>query len=234
MARSSVVILALESSAGQASAAVSCDGVVLGQVSHTADHGHAAWMVTLAQDVMRQSGFGFDQLSHIVAGRGPGSFTGIRVALAAAKGLALSLNIGASGLSSLSAMASQIKADDKADGRYLMTSVDSRRGSIFYQAFSPDGQPCTDIQDGMIDDIQALMAGKKEKWVLSGHATHVSADNGEGFWGDHVMLIDSNAPEATGLLSHYHAMTKASPTAKPSFKDLEPLYLSAPLLGPRS
>lgn len=229
MTLSSPVILALECSAGQATAALSHNGEVIVQTSHIAAHGHAAWMIPLAQDAVKQSGFSFDQLSHIVAGRGPGSFTGIRVALAAAKGLALSLRIGATGLSSLAGMAAQMKKDKMAKDRHLITSIDSRRGSMFVQSFLPGGTPLTDIRDGDINLVKALIAEYDVPWAVSGIAAKDVGDlNGD------VISVDCEGPEATGLLGHFEQMMTENIQGEAQFIDLDPLYLSAPLLGPRS
>ena len=80
------VILAIESSADMASAAVLANGAVV-QRAHRARHGHAAQITELARGALAEAGISADDLTHVVAGRGPGSFTGIRVALAAAKDL---------------------------------------------------------------------------------------------------------------------------------------------------
>ena len=229
MTFSSSVILALECSAGQATVALSRDGDVIVQKAYVAAHGHAAWIVPLAQDALKEASLSFDQLTHIVAGRGPGSFTGIRVALAAAKGLALSLNIGATGISSLAGMAAQMRSHKDGKDRYLISSIDSRRGSMFFQAFSSDGEPMTDICDGDIDQVRALIAEKDSAWAVSGLAAHHVYD----LDGD-IVTIDSDAPEAKGLLSCFKYIMNEKHLEGTSITDLEPLYLSAPILGPRS
>lgn len=233
MSCSSAVILALECSADQVTAAVSRHGKVIGHASHAASHRQATWIIPLAIEAVKQSGCAFDELTHIVAGRGPGSFTGIRVALAAAKGFALAMNIGATGLSSLAGMAAQMQADKKAKGRHLLASIDSRRHSMFFQAFSPEGCPLTDIRDGDCDSVKALIAEKNVAWAIAGPAAANSNDSVNSWLnnlhGD-IITIDTNAPQAKGLLSlfneHYEDET--------GMRDLEPLYLSAPLLGSRS
>ena len=81
-------ILAFESSADQASAAIIADGIARQHV-HAARHGHAALITELARAALEEAGLSAREVTHVAAGRGPGSFTGIRVALAAAKGLRL-------------------------------------------------------------------------------------------------------------------------------------------------
>ena len=89
--RDNFVILALESSADRASAAVVRTGMPGIQHLHEARHGHAALISELARAALAEAGVVPDEITHVAAGRGPGSFTGLRVALAAAKGFSLSL-----------------------------------------------------------------------------------------------------------------------------------------------
>jgi len=132
------VILALESSADQVSAAIWLADGRHWQEIHAARHGHAAMVTELARQVMNKAGVTAAGLTHIAAGRGPGSFTGIRVSLAAAKGFALASGAGGIGVSCLAAMAhvARIKLPDLAGSRLLATA-DTRRGSFFCQIFDP-------------------------------------------------------------------------------------------------
>ncbi len=222
MATKSVVSLALECSAGQASAAIGVDGNIITQSSLAANHGHAAWMVPLVQEAIGQSPYNFDDITHILAGRGPGSFTGIRVALAAAKGLGLSLEVDVIGLSSLAGMAASIRRLPAANGRHVMTMIDSRRGSIFCQAFTPDGVSLTSIQnmeiDGILDQIK-----KEDTWTIAGYAAAEIAA-----LSPNVIAVDHDLPHASDLIALYEDQKIDLPE-----NHLEPLYLSAPLLGLR-
>ena len=142
------VILAIESSADMASAAVLANGAVV-QRAHRARHGHAAQITELARGALAEAGISADDLTHVVAGRGPGSFTGIRVALAAAKGFVIATGAGGVGVSCLAATAhaAQTGRDDIAvegDGRVIATA-DTRRGSFFAQLFDAAGMAESDI-----------------------------------------------------------------------------------------
>jgi len=136
------VILALESSAEQASAVIwRADGQHWQEV-HAARHGHAAILTELARHVMQQAGVTAASLTHVAAGRGPGSFTGIRVGLAAAKGFALASGAAGIGVSCLAAMAHAVRRHrpEYAECRLLATA-DTRRGSYFCQMFGPAVDP---------------------------------------------------------------------------------------------
>ena len=222
------VVLALECSAGQASAAIGQDGQILAQTSIDAPHGHAAWMIPLAVEALEKSGKSFSDLTHILAGRGPGSFTGIRVALSGAKGLALSLGIKASGLSSLSSLAALVSTQDQAAARSVMSVIDTRRGSLFYQGFSPDGQPLAAIEDGSPDDVAAMLKASSDRWIIAGHlAQDIAALCGD----TDLITSDLISPDAVGLILDFNRMMATGQI--PDDHSLEPLYLAAPILGPR-
>ena len=99
--RDDFVILALESSADRASAAVLRTGMQGIQHLHEARHGHAALISELARAALAEAGVEPDEITHVAAGRGPGSFTGLRVALAAAKGFSLATGASGTGVSCL-------------------------------------------------------------------------------------------------------------------------------------
>ena len=98
-------ILAIEASANQISIAVMIDGEVVAGRQHPAVHGHAAGIVPLTIETLKDAGMTFDAITHVAAGCGPGSFTGIRVGLAAAKGFCMAHNATGVGVSGLQALA---------------------------------------------------------------------------------------------------------------------------------
>jgi len=143
---SHAVILAVESSADMASAAViAADGTAV-QHNHRARHGHAAQITELARGALAEAGVSADDLTHVAAGRGPGSFTGIRVALAAAKGFAIATDARGLGVSCLAALA--YAAGERAGaGQKILASADTRRGSFFVQLFDGAGGALGEIAE---------------------------------------------------------------------------------------
>jgi tRNA threonylcarbamoyl adenosine modification protein YeaZ len=221
MSASMTVTLALDSSAGLASVAIAADGTVRGQTKVEAAHGHAAWIVPLMQDALRQARLGFDDVTAIIAGRGPGSFTGIRVALAAAKGLGLSLGLTPIGLSSLAALARH-----DADGSsFIISSIDSRRKTQYIQGFSPDLSEQTAIIDGTTEAMIALAddCGRDHDFIINGHDAHhhVQALTAAGFTARSGQAV---FPLAVDLCRYHHDNLERN-------DGLEPLYLAPPLIS---
>ena len=100
--------------------------------------GHAEALMPLVLETLEAAGLGFDSLVRIAVGVGPGSFTGIRIALATARGLALAAGIEAVGVDSFSAVAAAVDPALR-QGRSLLVAIDSRRSEIFGQYYDSSG-----------------------------------------------------------------------------------------------
>src|SRR4051812_1989893 len=95
-----MLVLSFDTATADASVALLREGEVLGERS-----GRAAALLVDADALLREAGLGPDALDRLVVGIGPGSFTGLRVGLAAARGLALARDLPTAGVSSLAALA---------------------------------------------------------------------------------------------------------------------------------
>lgn len=223
-APAAATLLALECSAGLASAAVMHKGEILAMTEHAADHGHAAWLLPLAKEALASAGIERRELDAVVAGRGPGSFTGIRVALAAAKGLVLALDIPGYGLGSLDALAAYA-----GDGKKHVAALgDTRRRSFFVAGFRPDGSSLGPIADLPRGDIADHLARLAEDWIIIGHEAEAMALRLEkaGVAATSSPYAEANASH---LLRFFAGMTDLS---MPDLR-LEPIYLTPPILGPK-
>lgn len=90
--------------------------------------GQAERLMPLLEELLAEAGIGWRDLTRIAVGTGPGNFTGIRIAVAAARGLALGLGIPAIGVTRLEALAHGLP-------RPLTVVEDARRGEIYLQRF---------------------------------------------------------------------------------------------------
>lgn len=100
--------------------------------------GHAERLTPMIGEVMGAAPFGFPEIGLIVVTTGPGTFTGQRVGIAAARALALATGAPVGTLSSLAVMAYTAAAEirDEIAGKVLAVAVDARRGEIYFQAFA--------------------------------------------------------------------------------------------------
>ena len=127
-------VLALDASAGACSVAVVRDGEVRARLHRRLDRGHAAVLVPMIRDAMGEAGCGFADLDAVGVTIGPGSFTGVRVGLAAARGVALAVGRPCIGVTTLEALAAAAGT-----GGRLLVAIDTRRGDVDGQVFEASG-----------------------------------------------------------------------------------------------
>ena len=132
-------ILALDTATSSCSVALWADGVRAGR-SAEMERGHAEALMPMVIEVLAQAGCTFPDLDLVAVTVGPGSFTGLRIGLAAARGMALAANLPCVGVTTLEAVAASIDVRRHAD-KVVLAALDSKRGDIFAQAFAPAGRP---------------------------------------------------------------------------------------------
>lgn len=125
-----MIVLALDTALAACSAAVARDGEVLAAMSEPMLRGHQERLAPMIQAVMAEAGLPFAALDRVGVTVGPGSFTGLRVGLAFAKGLGLALDRPCVGVGSLEALA----ASERGPG-LIAAVIDARRGQVYLQAF---------------------------------------------------------------------------------------------------
>ncbi|MEL6949319.1 MAG: tRNA (adenosine(37)-N6)-threonylcarbamoyltransferase complex dimerization subunit type 1 TsaB [Pseudomonadota bacterium] len=128
-------LLAIETSTVACSVAVgSATGVALRERHEPG--AHASHIMAMIDAALDEAGIGMDALAGIVYGQGPGSFTGVRIAVALAQGLAAGLDVPVLGVSSLAALAQS--GVTTYPGRDLLVVQDARMGEVYAGAYAPD------------------------------------------------------------------------------------------------
>ena len=240
------VILAFEASTNQLSVAVYADGMIRAIKLAEAAFGQAASLVPLAVSALAEADIGFAMISHVAAGRGPGSFTGLRVSLAAAKGVCLAHDLPGLGISGLEALA--YSCGDEEGDLPILCLADTRRGNVYAQFFAVDMTPQGDIFEAQVEQLPLLVpsAFGQEAILLAGYggqaaaAAFISAGRQVRLAGGRMISADIisavaadqgvddilvDAGMIASLAAHHLARDKISP--------LTPLYLADPRLGPK-
>lgn len=141
-----MTVLAIESSGPVCAAAIWRGDRVVAARAQPLRHGHAAALMPLVQAVAAEAGLAWPDLTAIAVTVGPGSFTGIRVGLAAARGLGLALDRPVLGVTSFDALAASVPPERRA-GLAVAVVIDSGRASRFVQGFdaalAPLGPPAS-------------------------------------------------------------------------------------------
>ncbi|MBL4810993.1 MAG: tRNA (adenosine(37)-N6)-threonylcarbamoyltransferase complex dimerization subunit type 1 TsaB [Rhodobacteraceae bacterium] len=126
------IILGFDTSAAHCAAALLLGGKVTARIDPMAK-GQAEHLMPMLEGMLSAEGLKWADLSAIAVGIGPGNFTGIRISVAAARGLALGLGKPAIGVSLLEAQAANISG-------MVVSSLDARRDRVYMQAFCPGPQ----------------------------------------------------------------------------------------------
>ncbi len=133
-------ILAIDTALGATSVGVFERGALheLSSRTVTMDKGHAEALVPLVAEVMGEVEHGFAGLTKVAVTVGPGSFTGLRIGISAARGFALARAIPVVGISTLAAYAApQIATGENS---IVAAAIDARHGEVYFQVFAPGGR----------------------------------------------------------------------------------------------
>jgi tRNA threonylcarbamoyladenosine biosynthesis protein TsaB len=139
---------------------------LIAQQSEAMKRGHAEALMPLIACVIKQAGIGFAALDRIAVTTGPGSFTGLRVGLSAARGIALAAGKPVVGVTTLTAYAAPIVSES---GKHpVISAIDARHGQVYFQAVSGDGSSLIRPRVGPIEE--ALGAARFGAAYLVGNA----------------------------------------------------------------
>jgi tRNA threonylcarbamoyladenosine biosynthesis protein TsaB len=134
--------------------------------------GHAEALMPLIQRVMDQSGIAFATLDRIAVTTGPGSFTGLRVGLSAARGIGLAARKPVVGLTTLTAYAAPIVGQNAEQP--IISAIDARHNNVYFQVVAGNGASLVRPQVALIDE--ALDASRFGAPYLVGNAANMLAD----------------------------------------------------------
>lgn len=158
-------LLAIDTSTERASLALLCNGDIT-SAEQPAMRQHAQLILPMIDRLLVDAGICLKQLDGIVLGRGPGSFTGLRIACSVAKGLAFAHDLPLFPVSTLETIASDVFMQDlfKLSGYGVLTAIDARMNQIYWAYYPADGvvveEQVSDVSDITIqDDCPLVLAG---------------------------------------------------------------------------
>jgi len=169
-----MIILAIDTALDACSAAVldTAAGTTIAIESQAMQRGHAEALMPLIARVMKDSGIAFTALDRIAVTTGPGSFTGLRVGLSAARGIALAAEKPIVGLTTLAAYAAPVVADN---GEHpILSAIDARHDHVYFQVVGGDGSPL--IKPKVAPIAEALEAAGLGALHLVGNAARILAE----------------------------------------------------------
>jgi tRNA threonylcarbamoyladenosine biosynthesis protein TsaB len=118
---------------------------------------HSAELLPKLESLLREASLDWRQVDSIAVGIGPGTFTGLRIGVSTARGLAQALGVQLRPVSSLQALAAGAKDAGVEAGRPVLSVIDARRGQVFAALWEPDHPPAA-IWEPMVLDPSELLS----------------------------------------------------------------------------
>ena len=156
-----MLLLAFETSAKAGSVALLEDGKLLGESYQNTGLTHSQTIMTMAEDLLRSCGKTPQQVEAVAVAAGPGSFTGVRIGVAAAKGFAWGAELPCYGVSTLEAMATGLGVWEGV----IVCAMDARRNQVYNAVFKAEAGKLTRLCE---DRAIALEELKEELLKLEG------------------------------------------------------------------
>jgi tRNA threonylcarbamoyladenosine biosynthesis protein TsaB len=135
-----VSVLGLDSGGNACSAAVLRQGQIVARRFAPMVRGQAEALMPMIAATLAEAEMPAGALDLVAVTIGPGAFTGLRIGLAAARGLALATGVPLLGITSFAAIAASVTAAER-QGRSLVVALDSKRSELYLQSFAADGGP---------------------------------------------------------------------------------------------
>jgi tRNA threonylcarbamoyladenosine biosynthesis protein TsaB len=215
-----VRLLAFDTAQGALSAAVCDGGEVRAAAFELRTRGHAEELMPLLERLLAEARLGFADLDALAVTVGPGTFTGLRVGLAAARGLAIARSLPLVGVTTLEAVAEPVVPGA---GETVVAAFDARRGEIYLQAFGPALAPLTGPL--LVELAEAGQHLPQTNLVLVGTGAGLLADA----LPDRICRLADARPQPDARAVARLALARLAAEGKDAFRVAPaPLYIRAP------
>ena len=218
-------ILAIECSAGPVSAAVTEDGALRAGAFSNVKVTHSETLMPLIDNLLGSARIGIGDIDCFAVANGPGSFTGVRIGIAAVKGMAAAKDTPCCGVSTLLSMAYRFTTESAV----VCPVMDARRSQLYNALFLVDGGAVTRIcADRAIscEELAAQLAATDKKIIVCGDGAAVFApfvkDNGRVVFAAGELALQN----AAGVAAAAYEEAKRGNTVSPA--ELLPVYLRLP------
>ena len=163
-----MILLALDTCDSRGSLAVLRDDEVLKAIAHEGTSDYSSWVLPSADEALRAIGLGIRDVEVFAPATGPGSFTGVRIALTTVKAWSEAYGRGIAGVSRLEAMARQASGA----GAYVAAFADAHRDQVFGALFRREGPALTAVESEMVaapavflDWVEQRSANERVSWI---------------------------------------------------------------------
>ncbi len=214
-------VLAFDTALGACSAAVVESGRVLAKAFEPRTRGHAEALMPMVERVRAEACLEYEDIDRLAVTVGPGTFTGLRVGLSAARGLALAAGKPLVGLTTLEVLAAAAMLENAQHEGHVSVLIDARRGQVYRQSFGPDRRPLNNAEAIDIGNIaDQLPPGPGG---LAGSGVAIAAEVLRECRADLIRLDAPEQPDAV-IVAALGALRELDADAAPP----NPLYLRPP------
>ncbi|MFH6602367.1 tRNA (adenosine(37)-N6)-threonylcarbamoyltransferase complex dimerization subunit type 1 TsaB [Maribacter algicola] len=160
------IILNLETATTNCSVSLAKNGELLAlKEQNTPNFSHAEKLHVFISEVLHRSGLKMEQVDAIAVSKGPGSYTGLRIGVSAAKGLCFALGVPLISISTLKSMAYQVITDEI---DFIIPVLDARRMEVYSAVFDTKGNQVRETKAEIIEESSFGEFAKKHKVLLAG------------------------------------------------------------------
>lgn len=219
-------ILAVDTSATAASVAVAEENKLIGEFSINTALTHSQTLMPMVDELLKNTGLSVNDIDAVAVNAGPGSFTGVRIGVAAVKGIAFPKNLSCVSVSTLESMAYNMLGNDC----IVCSVMDARCSQVYNALFRVKGCTVTRMTDDRalsLTDLKNELRNINEKVVLVGDgAVLCSKFLGEEL--ENIMLAPFNNRIQTASSVVYAAFEKINNGETVKADELMPVYLRLP------
>lgn len=216
-------ILCLETATTNCSVALARNGgIVAFREENNLKFSHSEKLHVFIEEVLREAQIDKNDLDAIAISKGPGSYTGLRIGVSAAKGLCFALDVPLLSISTLALLAHQVEEEDV----YIIAMLDARRMEVYSAVFDSDYELVRDIKAEILDENSFSEYLKLKKTIFLGDGAkkfQQLCPNGKG------IFLEERFPSATDM-----AALAEMKFQNQQFEDVayfEPYYLKEFMLG---
>ena len=219
-------ILGFDTATSACSAAIWEDGLIAARRFEPMSRGQSERLMPMVREVLSEAGADFPDLDLLAVTTGPGAFTGLRIGLAAARGMALAGDLACFGVTTLDAVAAGVSETERQKANVLV-ALDSKRAEVYAQAFRSDLRPLSEAQALMPANLAALTAndeGDANRVLVAGDGAGqvIQALKDKGI--EAVLSTAPGVPDAATVAAIAAERWSSDQPAEP----LRPLYLRPP------
>ena len=220
------LILCIETGTDICSVALARDGQMIALRESDLGHEHARKVGVFTQELLREHDIAPDELDAVAVGKGPGSYTGLRIGVSFAKGMCYALGIPLLAIDSLRSLAACLVEEREAgivdiedwDNTILCPMIDARRMEVYAEHFATDLTPLSPVVAEVVTDrsFEEVLLQRKKLVIFGNGAEKCS---GVLEWAEYISV----APSARGLCAEAERKFKAGETEDVAY--FEPFYL---------